>query len=93
MYEIIVSARFKKKKKKCQKRRFDPANLKEVVDLLANGEKLPARFKDHKLNDSKQFKDVRECHVEEPDTLLVYRTSKKQQILWLYRLGTHEELF
>ena len=38
------------------------------------------------------YRDFRECHIE-PDWLLVYRTDDDQLELFLFRTGTHSDLF
>lgn len=62
--------------------------LQEVILLLANQEKLPARNRDHKLKGN--FKDRRECHIA-PNWLLIY--SIESDILILERTGSHSDLF
>ena len=62
----------------------DFEKLKEVIVLLAGGEKLPAKCKDHRLKGI--LKDCRECHIE-PDWLLIYRIEGSE--LCLVRTGRH----
>ena len=50
--------------------------------------KLPEKYKDHDLLGS--YIDYRECHVK-PDVLLIYKAD--EQLLYLYRIGSHSELF
>ena len=64
--------------------------LFEVIEILANGEALDARYKDHSLTGN--YKGTRECHIE-PDWLLIYEIRNNILVLMLYRLGTHSELF
>ena len=64
------------------------ARLRETILLLAAGEPLPARFRDHSL--SGDWKDFRDCHLE-PDWLLLYRIDGED--LYLVRTGTHADLF
>lgn len=64
--------------------------LFEVIEILANGETLDARYKDHGLTGN--YKGTRECHIE-PDWLLIYEIRNNILVLMLYRLGTHSELF
>jgi len=45
---------------------------------------------DHKLVDSKNFKDCRECYI---DWLLVYQYHNDKLILLLVDTGSHSELF
>ena len=44
------------------------------------------------LQNSKEYKDVRECHIE-PDWLLIYRIKDEVLILELSRTGSHSDLF
>ena len=62
----------------------------KVIDLLSNGEKLEAKYRDHDL--SGNYKGTRECRIE-PDWLLVYEIRNDVLVLMLYRLGSHSELF
>lgn len=64
--------------------------LTGVIKLLAAGETLPKKFKDHNL--SGDYIGCRECHIT-PDWLLVYRISQDKLILVLSRTGTHSDLF
>jgi mRNA interferase YafQ len=59
-----------------------------VVNELAEGQNLAAKYEDHPLKG--QYKDKRDCHVE-PDWILLY-TIKDDELV-LYRTGTHSDLF
>lgn len=76
--------------KLAKKQGKDLDKLFEVINILANGEKLDTKFKDHDL--SGNYKGTRECHIE-PDWLLIYEIDNNTLVLMLYRLGTHSELF
>ena len=89
-YQIEMSNRFKKDYKLAQKRGYDISLLKEVIDVLANGEQLPEKYVDHPLVGD--YKGCRECHIQ-PDWLLIYRIEKDLLILGLTRTGTHSDLF
>lgn len=89
-YQIEMSTRFKKDYKLAQKRGYNMNLLKEVIDILANGDVLPEKYFDHPL--SGDYKGSRECHVE-PDWLLIYRIEKDLLVLGLTRTGTHSDLF
>lgn len=91
-YEIERTSQFKKDYKLAEKRGCNIAELKEVVTMLANGEQLPAKYRDHDLTNSRNYKDMRECHIE-PDWLLVYKITESVLILSLQRTGTHSDLF
>lgn len=89
-YEVKFTTQFKKDLKLAKKQNKDIEKLFEVVELLANGEKLDFKYKDHDL--SGNYKVTRECHIE-PDWLLVYEYQNDVLVLMLYRLGSHSELF
>ena len=89
-YEVKFTTQFKKDLKLAKKQNKDIEKLFEVVELLANGEKLDFKYKDHDL--SGNYKGTRECHIE-PDLLLVYEYQNDVLVLMLYRLGSHSELF
>ena len=61
-----------------------------VIEKLANGEPLDAKYRDHDLTGN--YKGCRECHVE-PDWLLIYEIINDIVVLLLYRVGSHSELF
>ena len=89
-YEVKFTTQFKKDLKLAKKQNKDIEKLFEVVELLANGEKLDFKYKDHDL--SGNYKGTRECHIE-PDWLLIYEYQNDVLVLMLYRLGSHSELF
>lgn len=91
-YEIQRTSQFKKDYKLAVKRGYDIEKLKKVIELLADGEILSAEYKDHELTNSRNYKNVRECHIQ-PDWLLVYRIEEDVLILTLFRTGTHSDLF
>ena len=89
-YEVKFTTQFKKDLKLAKKQNKDIEKLFEVVELLANGEKLDFKYKDH--DRSGNYKGTRQCHIE-PDWLLVYEYQNDVLVLMLYRLGSHSELF
>lgn len=91
-YEIERTSQFKKDYKLAVKRGCNTEELKKVVTLLANGEPLPEKYRDHDLTNSRNYKNMRECHIE-PDWLLVYKITESVLILSLNRTGTHSDLF
>ena len=64
--------------------------LAEVIRLLASGETLPEKNKDHAL--SGEYSGCRECHIL-PDWLPIYEIANEELILYLTRTGTHSDLF
>ncbi len=89
-YEVKFTNQFRKDLKLAKKQNKDLDKLFEVVNILADGGTLDARYRDHDL--SGNYKGTRECHIE-PDWLLVYEIRNEVLVLMLYRLGTHSELF
>ena len=72
------------------KRGFKMDLLEDVITLLAMGEVLPDKNKDHALTGNRI--GHRECHIL-PDWLLVYRLEDDVLVLTLTRTGTHSDLF
>ena len=89
-YEIERTPTFKKDFKLAQKQGLDLNKLKEIITLLANGELLPPKNKNHQLKGN--YKGHRECHIE-PDWLLIYKIQDDMLILTLVRTGSHSKLF
>lgn len=89
-YRVTFTSQFKKDLKLAKKQNKDISKLLEVIEKLAEGEKLEPKFKDHEL--SGNYAGCRECHVE-PDWLLIYEYSENVLVLMLYRLGSHSDLF
>ncbi len=90
MLNIVLSNQFRKDIKLAVKRGYNLELLKNVVDMLANEQVLPPKFKDHNLMGN--YSGFRECHIQ-PDWLLVYRIDQTDVILFLSRTGTHSDLF
>ena len=91
-YDIVLTTAFKNCLKTIKKRGKDLAKLTMVVDMIAKGEQLDAKYHDHALISNKYFKNCRELHLE-PDWLLVYKINDKELILFLMETGTHSDLF
>ncbi len=89
-YEVKFTTQFKKDLKLAKKQKKDINKLFEVIELLAEGKSLEAKYRDHDL--SGNYKGARECHIE-PDWLLIYEYRNEILVLVLYRLGTHSEVF
>ena len=68
----------------------DIEELFKVIELLKNQQPLPPEKRDHALTGD--YSGYRECHVH-PDFLLVYKVVDSQLQLYLYRTGTHSDLF
>ena len=90
MLKIVRSNRFEKHIKLAKKRNLDLKELDIVITKLANQEELEQKYCDHAL--SNNFKDFRECHIK-PDWLLIYSIDDEELELFLFRTGTHSDLF
>jgi mRNA interferase YafQ len=64
--------------------------FEKVVAVLASGQKLPIKYRDHKLIGNNS--GLRDCHIE-PDWLLLYKIENDILILELSRIGSHADLF
>lgn len=90
MYKPHLAGRFKKAYKRCVKRGLDVSEFEKVVRLLACGETLPPKYKNHPL--SGKYKGWNDCHIG-PDWILVWRYEKDQLVLSLLDTGTHADIF
>ncbi|MCL1807944.1 MAG: type II toxin-antitoxin system YafQ family toxin [Oscillospiraceae bacterium] len=93
MYEIDRSVKsFRRSVRSVAKRGYDMHKLEHTIDLLASGQPMPPKYKDHPLKGN--YKGYRECHVEgEGDWLLIYQKYDDRLILVLTATGTHADLF
>lgn len=92
MLKIEFTGQFKKDYKLALKRGCDPKELAEVISLLASQQQLPSKYKDHALENSRNYKGMRECHIK-PDWLLIYKIYADRLVLGLIRTGSHSDLF
>lgn len=92
MLDIVFDNKFKKEYKLALKRGCKAEEMEQILQILANEKQIPPKYKDHALTNSRDFKNVRELHIE-PDWLLIYRVEKQVQILRCLRTGTHSDLF
>ena len=90
MLDIVLSNKFKKDLKLAAKRGLNLSELDSIVEQLAAQQPLPDKNRDHALTGD--YIGFRECHIR-PDWLLVYRVSGEDLILFLFRTGTHTDLF
>jgi mRNA interferase YafQ len=89
VYQIEFTNEMKRNVKLMRRRGKDLRKLTEVLDILARGEQLPARNKDHQLTGN--LRDFRECHIE-PDWLLIYQVHDDILVLTATATGTHADL-
>lgn len=88
-YIVKPTTQFKKDFKLAMKRSMKIELLEEVIAMLAMGETLPDKHKDHALIGN--WVGHRECHIL-PDWLLIYRIEDEVLVLTLARTGTHSDL-
>jgi len=91
-YDIEVTSKFKDGYRRIRKQGKDINKLINVLETLANGDELEAKYKNHKLIDDKKYKDCYECHIA-PDWLLVYKIKNNKLVLLLFATGSHSDLF
>ncbi len=88
MLKIVYDSYFKRQLKSCQKKRYNMQIFETVLSLLAKGNDLPAKYKDHALSGG--WKGCLECHIC-PDWLLIYQTTETELVL--IATGSHDDLF
>lgn len=71
-----------------KKKVFD--DIAFVIDTLARGKVLDAKYCDHKLQGD--YAGYRECHIR-ADLLLVYQVREKSLVLVFVDIGSHAYLF
>jgi len=84
----VRSGRFRRDIKRAEKRGRDLGKLRQALERLIAGERLPASYRDHPLKGD--WKGYRDAHIE-PDWLLLYRVAGDE--LHLARTGSHADLF
>lgn len=90
MLNIVPSNQFRKDLKLAKKRGLKLEHLTAVINTLAAHKPLDDKYRDHNLTGN--YRGFRECHIE-PDWLLVYRIDNDELALFLFRTGTHADLF
>ena len=90
MREIVLSNQFKKDLKKAVKRGYPIDRLDRIVTRIAAGETLEPQYRVHPLTGN--YSGFLECHIE-PDWLLIYRLEEDNVYLFLFRTGTHSDVF
>ena len=88
-YAVRESSKFRKDLKRLLKRGLDRQKLLEVVRLLASGQPLPPKYKDHALTGD--LAGLRDCHIQN-DWVLLYKIEDLVLVLTLVRTGTHSDL-
>ena len=88
-YELYPTTKYRKDRKRLKKRGLDMTKLDTVIEMLANGEELPEKYRDHALVGN--LKGYRDCHIE-PDWLLIYKIDGDRLVLILSQTGSHADL-
>ena len=73
-FTVKYTNQFKRDVKLAMKRGLDVGLLKEIVSMLADGNALPDKNKDHALNGN--WTGFRECHIL-PNWVLIYYLEKR----------------
>ena len=89
-YVVKFTTQFQKDYKLAIKRGLKIELLEQVITLLATGEALSEKNKDHALTGN--WVGHQECHIL-PNWLLVYRVENNVLVLTLTRIGSHSDLF
>jgi len=94
MYLIYYSKQYRKSLKKIiksgQYKNFNISEINNVVDKLASGRKLDAKYLGHSLTGKMSV--YKECHIR-ADLLLIYKVVENQLVLALVNVGSHSNLF
>lgn len=88
-YKIKHTRLFRKQYKLLEKRGQNMALLDQVITMLANGETLPAKYRDHPLHGDRR--GYRDCHIQ-GDWVLIYKLDKGALVLILSETGTHADI-
>ena len=92
MKELRTRSAFKKDLKKVSEYpNFPQELLKEYIDKLLNGKKLPEAARDHKMSKSspRKYQGLRDFHLT-PDICVIYKL--ENSAITLYRIGKHNNL-
>lgn len=89
MYQIYFTSKMKRDMKRMKKRGKDMSMLTSVLKILASGQSMPKKYRDHELKGN--MSDFRECHIES-DWLLIYRIENNTLTLIAAETGTHADL-
>ena len=89
---IEFTSKFKKDLKRLRNNEAKLSKVANVIELLAQGEDIPASMKPHQLIGN--YAGHLELHVE-GDLLLIWleKTELGDMTIYLVRLGSHSELF
>jgi len=83
---------YKRNRRAMIKRGYNMDKLDDTIDVLLQGEPIPAKYRDHALKGN--WNGYRECHVDGVgDWLLIYKKYEDKLILLFTGTGTHVDLF
>ena len=88
MLKLSYKNVFLKDRKLAEKRGKDLVKLTEIMFVLASGNAINPKYRDHQLSGT--YKGYRECHIES-DWLLIYKITDDS--ILFERTGTHSNLF
>lgn len=89
-FSIFYTKSFKKSFKKIKHDKNLVAELKNIIEKLANNENLDKKHKNHSL--SGNYQGYEECHIR-PDFLLIYKKQLEILVLSVVDIGSHSDLF
>ena len=92
MLKPDFTGQFKRDYRLALKRNCNPEALQTVIAFLVREKPLPQKYRDHLLTNSRDYKEMRECHIE-PDWLLIYKIYPETGVVKLIRTGSHSDLF
>lgn len=90
MRRLKPTTAFRRDVKRCRKRGLPMQRLADMLTLLQQDAALPAKARPHRLSGA--YASYRKCHIA-PDWLLIYAPSDDGEVLFVYRTGTHADLF
>lgn len=89
MRDVSLTSQYKKDWKRCRKQpAFKQSILDEFVLALQSATPLDDKYRDHKLHNSKDYKNCRELHLA-PNLLLIYTLTSSK--VTLVRMGSHQD--
>jgi len=90
LYSLQTTHQYLKDIKLAKKRGLNIEDLLLVVELIQQGQALPAKYHNHVLKG--EYSGCFECHIN-PDWLLIYDKSDVLKLITLIRTGSHSDLF
>ncbi len=90
MWEILPTKGYKKDVRKIYRRGYNLDKLEAITERLKEEGNAAPKNSPHKL--SGDWDGYWECHIAS-DWLLIYDIDEEEQVIRLYRTGTHSDLF